>query len=163
MKDIIGFEGLYKVTPDGLIWSVRSSKYVKQVTERSGVNRVVLHNNGKKARKMVHRLVAEAFIPNPSNKPQVDHIDGNKQNNDVCNLRWCTDEENQLYRYKQGNLNNDSKSKSVKYGDDVFISIGALATHIATIRGSKKATVKKELKALNYGGKILYGKWCELL
>lgn len=58
--------------------------------------------NGKCRVLKVHREVAKAFIPNPENKPQINHIDGNKQNNTVENLEWCTNSENQLHAYKLG-------------------------------------------------------------
>lgn len=65
-----------------------------------GYLRVYLSKNGKRKHHKVHRLVAQAFIPNPENKPQINHIDGNKQNNSITNLEWVTDAENKEH-YKQ--------------------------------------------------------------
>lgn len=59
-----------------------------------GYKRVCLTKDGKKKYHFVHRLVAQAFIPNPDNKPEIDHIDGNPENNSVTNLKWATREEN---------------------------------------------------------------------
>lgn len=75
-------------------------KEVKVETTSKGYLRVPLFKDGKRKWHKVHRLVAQAFIPNPDNKPQVNHIDGNKQNNSVTNLEWVTDEENKLHRKK---------------------------------------------------------------
>lgn len=60
----------------------------------TGYEKTTLYINGEKVYVTIHRLVAEAFIPNPENKPFVDHIDGNRANNNVSNLRWVTPEEN---------------------------------------------------------------------
>lgn len=67
-----------------------------------GYYQVNLWINGKYKHYQVHRLVAEAFIPNPENKPQVNHIDGNKLNNDISNLEWVTRSENMKHAFKNG-------------------------------------------------------------
>lgn len=79
----------------------RKEKILKPYISR-GYYQVSLCIDGKYRHFQVHRLVAEAFIPNPENKPQVNHIDGNKLNNDISNLEWVTRSENQLHAYKTG-------------------------------------------------------------
>ena len=115
-RDIDGFDGAYKVSNTGRIWSVsrivrknsvRGAVQTKdmilhQRKDQNGYARVYLNENGKTKFVAVHRLVAKAFIPNPDNKPQVNHIDGNKTNNRVDNLEWCTNGENQIHAYKIG-------------------------------------------------------------
>lgn len=105
MKQIEDFDG-YFITTDGKVFSTRKSKIPKQLSTKpdkiTGYIFVMFNINGKTYRKTVHRLVAKAFIPNPDNKPQVNHIDGNKSNNDISNLEWNTREENMQHAYKTG-------------------------------------------------------------
>lgn len=96
MKDIQGYEGLYAITKDGQVWSYKSNRFLKpSTTNGEGTYlKVSLSKEGKVSKRYIHRLVAEAFIPNPENKPEVNHIDENKQNNCVSNLEWVTEKEN---------------------------------------------------------------------
>lgn len=102
MKEIPGMPGLY-VTEDGQIYSDRREGiYLKQQIDNKGYMRVRVTVNGNRKQIKVHRAVAEAFIPNPFNKPQVNHKDGNKQNNRADNLEWVTNEENAAHALKSG-------------------------------------------------------------
>jgi hypothetical protein len=97
-KHINGYERNYRIYIDGEVWSVRSGKFLKQETSR-GYKRVTLSISGKTKRFQVHRLVAMYFIENPLNKPCVNHIDGDKENNWLNNLEWCTYSENESHSY----------------------------------------------------------------
>jgi hypothetical protein len=92
-KDIIGYEGFYKVSNLGRIQRNNKSIIKPEKTNR-GYLRVILSKNSNIKKKSVHRLVAMGFIPNPENKPQVNHIDSDKENNNKNNLEWCTGSEN---------------------------------------------------------------------
>ena len=90
MKNIKGYEGLYAVTSCGKVWSYRSKKFLKHITNRYGYFTVNLYKDNEMKNCLIHRLVAEAYIPNPENLPQVDHINEDKTNNCVNNLQWIT-------------------------------------------------------------------------
>ena len=92
-KPIKGFER-YSVSSWGRVFDNKKHMMVRQEVHDKGYLRVDLIKDKKRTHKKVHRLVAEAFIPNPEGKPQVNHIDGNKQNNSITNLEWVTDAEN---------------------------------------------------------------------
>ena len=94
MKDIPGWEGLYACTTHGDIWSHRSDKFLSQSKNKRGYLHVTFTKDGKRYDYRVNRLVAMTFLDNPNNLPQVNHIDGNKLNNNVSNLEWCTNEYN---------------------------------------------------------------------
>ena len=95
MKDIDGYEGLYAVTSCGKVYSYRSKKFIKPVKDKAGYLRVGLYKDGKQ-KFYIHRLVAEAYIPNPNNLATVDHIDGNKEHNYINNLQWMTQSDNTI-------------------------------------------------------------------
>ena len=95
-KDIEGYDGLYQVSSWGRVKNSRTDMVLKGVKDKDGYLRIGLYKNGKRIYR-VHRLVAQAFIPNPENKSQVNHIDENKENNYVENLEWVTAKENLNY------------------------------------------------------------------
>ena len=114
----------YLVTSQGRVLSLKDNKGNDRIKElkpqiiNSGYLTVVLYKNGKQYRKTIHRLVAQAFIPNPDNKPQVNHIDENKRNNHVSNLEWATAKENINYgsciersAYKRSLIMSDGRMK----------------------------------------------------
>ena len=87
-KDVVGFEGLYKVSNLGNVKSLRIGKILIPSINR-GYKRITLCKNGNRKNKVIHRIVAEAFLDNPKSLPCVNHKDENKLNNCVENLEWC--------------------------------------------------------------------------
>lgn len=120
-KDIKDFEGLYVVSNTGKVKSMerfvmnngglqhRHERILKSNITKFGYKTVILCKEGKTYPKSVHRLVAEAFIPNPDNKPNVDHIDTNPSNNNVDNLRWVTQQENARNSLTRKHISNSKK------------------------------------------------------
>ena len=102
-RDIIGYEGRYQVSDLGNVKSLfRHKKILKPAKDKDGYLKVVLYKDGERKNFFVHRLVAETFIPNPENKPEVNHDDGNKENCCVSNLYWATKSENMQHAFKNG-------------------------------------------------------------
>ena len=94
MRDVKGYEGIYAVTSCGRVYSYKNKKFLKPQCEKNGYLRVNLCKDGKMKHYSVHRLVAEAYIPNHDNLPQVDHIDNDKTHNYVNNLQWISQRDN---------------------------------------------------------------------
>lgn len=101
-KPIKDFEGLYEASNLGRIKSLITNKILKQQNNSRGYNVVGLSINSKSTTKIAHRLVAQAFITNIENKPQVNHINGIKNDNRIENLEWVTGKENVNHAIKMG-------------------------------------------------------------
>jgi len=96
-KPVVGYEEYYIVSSEGEVFSLRTNKIMREFNSPQGYKRVELNVGGMAIKKSVHRLVAEAFIPNPNNYPVINHKDENPQNNNVDNLEWCTYKYNTNY------------------------------------------------------------------
>ena len=104
-KDIMLCGKLYFVGDDGAIYT-KSGKPMSKYLDRDGYEYIVIRRakNGIRKKYLVHRLVGICFIPNSDDRPQINHIDGNKRNNSATNLEWVTNSENQMHsRYTLGN------------------------------------------------------------
>ena len=104
-RPVIGYEGLYEVSSYGRVRSLKKNKVIKFFL-KGGYPYCGLFSDGKQKNHQIHRLVAQAFIPNPDNLPQVNHKDEDKTNNIVDNLEWCDRKYNMNYgsrteRFKQ--------------------------------------------------------------
>ena len=139
-RDIKGYEGKYQVSNLGRIKSINYKKrkgcegILSPIYDSEGYCRVFLYKNNKSRKFTIHRLVAQTFIPNPNNLPQVNHKDENKANNYASNLEWCDCKYNQNYgtRNKRigktlgkktlcvttGEIFNSTIEASIKYGVD---------------------------------------------
>ena len=111
-KEIPGYEGLYEVSNKGNVRNVRRNKLLRLSKTNNRYIRVSLCKNGIKTGLTVHRLVAEAFIENPDNLPEVNHKDEDKTNNRVENLEWCDHKYNMNY----GTRNIRAKETAIKNG-----------------------------------------------
>lgn len=105
MKDIKGYEGLYAVTEEGQVWSYRAHKFLKPWACYGNYLQVSLSKDKVVKKYKVHRLVAEAYIPNPENLTDVNHKDKNRQNNCLSNLEWLSHKDNINYKTEEEKAN----------------------------------------------------------
>ena len=140
-KSVKGYEGLYEVSDLGNVRHIKDGKTTMKTLcpNKRGYVRVQLWKGNKGVHHSVHRIVAEAFVPNPLGKPQVNHIDENKQNNRASNLEWCTQIENHNHgtineRISASLTNNPKRTKKVNAYDDS----GTLVFSFASIREANR-------------------------
>lgn len=162
-KDIKGYEGYYQISNLGRVKSVervyKTKLSYRTVPERirtpvnaNGYLYCELWKEGNHKRFAVHRLVAQAFIENPGGLPHVNHKDGNKQNNAVSNLEWCTQSENNLHAFKMGLMKPYDRSgeKNPMYGKHQ--SESAKEKISAVHRGRKHSDEAKRQMSIKHTG-----------
>lgn len=118
-KFILGYTGLYSVSNTGRVINYQTGKELKPAVNHKGYLIVQLCLNGHRKNKRIHRLVAEAFIPNTEDFPEVDHIDNDVKNNRVDNLRWvtgsCNTRNREVCRCATSKYNGVQKTKTGTY------------------------------------------------
>lgn len=132
IEPIKGYEEHYAVDRLGHVYSIKNGypKEMKQTVGKHGYCCVNLKDGERRKNARVHRLVAEAFIPNPQNKPHINHIDGDKKNNSARNLEWCTPSENSRHALQMGMLKPPTNNVDGVYknGKNKYVVIENLIT-----------------------------------
>lgn len=163
-KPVVGYEGLYEVSSYGRIRSLKRKvpHIMKPFNNGYGYLKVSLNNNGQKTF-FVHRLIAETFIPNPNNLPTVDHIDRNKMNNCIENLRWINQIGQAKNRNNKSNWGEDCRMPIRCVETNQIFENSAAAAHWISNNDLSKAkisyiaiTLRRVCKE-NYGFKSAYG------
>ena len=158
-KLINGTDRAYFVCVDGAIYSTYTNKAMRQRKEKNGYLSVALLCNGKKKQHSVHRLVAKAFIPNPENKREVNHINGIKTDNRINNLEWNTRSENNKHAFVAGLKKGTNKgvfrrkyynSKDIIFIKDCivleFFSQKDCARHFGVHKAAVQNAIKRKTK-----------------
>ncbi len=139
------FESKYLINEHGDILSLKDNSIKNTNISKNGYVHVHLMLNGKREEKLLHRLVALHFLPNPYGHPQVNHIDGDKTNNDISNLEWCSREQNIQHSLETGLRKGFmSLNDKRKYLKEVFQ--GAIVSDIAERIGRHPNTLSKMLR-----------------
>ncbi len=112
MEALKDYEGYYLINKEGEIYGIKRKKIVKPQINKYGYYQIILYKNGKHTTCKIHRLLAIQYIPNPEGKPVIDHMDRNKQNNSLDNLKWATHSENNFNKTLKGFIR---ERKSIKY------------------------------------------------
>ncbi|MDV7391575.1 HNH endonuclease signature motif containing protein, partial [Arthrospira platensis SPKY1] len=128
LKAIEGFEN-YSISTDGEVINTVTNKKLKLSLKKCGYLQVGLSNKKVKAWFIVHRLVAKAFIDNPDNKEFVNHIDGDKTNNNVNNLEWVTHQENMEHAKNHNLVKRGNENPRSKLNDDLVEEICKMLQH----------------------------------
>lgn len=153
--DIPNYEGYYQISKSGIVksvarWIVRNgyNSFLKERILKSGLTKrgylaVILHKENKVIGCHIHALVAKTYIPNISNLPQINHKDGNKLNNHVDNLEWCTASQNVKHAYANNLItpsskrNKRGKALNIQTGEIMNVTTAAITLGISREKMSK--------------------------
>lgn len=166
-KDIVGYENHYQVNELGQIRTLKNSSIRKagtilkpQTSKKNGYVYQMLYNEGKQKLLRLHRVVATAFLPNPDNLPQVNHKNGDKTDNRVENLEWCTQEENMLHAFRTGlekpsdkqkraiAETNKAKRKAVIFKSEKYSQIFESVSKASEVTGLSTTTISRYCRGL---------------
>ena len=140
----------YEVSSMGKVRRTRTGRILKTRKDRSGYERVNLNCNGEPEIVRIHRLVAIAFLDNPDDKPNIDHIDHNKANNRMSNLRWCNQQENlrNMSRHSDGTSKYKGVGRTQSGNWYASITHHGIRKYLGTFRKKKDAARAYNTKAL---------------
>ena len=145
----------YEIDSSGIVWSKNTGKPMNPWLANSGYLMVALRSDGVKYRKYIHRLVAEAFIDGDHEGLEINHIDGNKLNNFIENLEWCTHSKNTLHAIKNGLFTpyklppytHGTKKVEILETGEVFNSLTECAKHISGNKTGISACLRDRAKS----------------
>ena len=156
MTPIKDFEK-YSITRDGRVWSSKRNIFLSAGLAGKGYPMVVLWKDGKAYARLIHRLLGLAFIPNPENKSEINHIDGDKTNNYLNNLEWATPHENRLHAYRLGLAGSGEnhhqaklKQSEVDYIREQYASGKYTQTRIANVFGVSTSLIQKIVNRIKW-------------
>lgn len=142
--------GLFEVFEDGRIFKFSKKEKVEcpqfKTSHKGKYRCVTVTINGKQKHFYVHRLVAETFVPNPENKPQVNHIDGNPSNNHMDNLEWVTAKENVKHAYETGLIDMKKNAIPCLYCSDLTLAKDNICSKCKLARAKEERRIKREQK-----------------
>ena len=173
LRDIPGFEGRYKASRDGHIWSIKCRKFRAESMQRSGYLTITVRDEKTKETRAlsVHRLVALAWIENEKSLPQINHKDGRKTNNHADNLEWCSGSQNMKHAWSKGlqpitdrmreSANAASRASSfarrrlsAEQLEDAKrrVNSGELQKDVAKSMGVSKSLISQAIRGITYRG-----------
>jgi len=169
-RQIKGFAGLYDVSDKGRIYSYYSNKFLRPDETIYGYLQIILCKNGEKFKKLIHRLVAEEFIPNPEGLPEVHHIDECKSNNKVSNLQWVSSAYNTAFskaehyvlygpndeRLEIYNLRKYARNNSLNYGSLRNVANGIINSYMGyTRKPGTKLNIQGKIQLISPEGEVV--------
>lgn len=164
-KDVKGYKGFYQISNLGNIRCCqridkigrhKKSKILKLDKQYDGYLKICLHKSCKQKKVMIHRLVAEAFIPNPENKPEVNHINGKKDDNRVENLEWVTRKENMKHAFNTGLAHVWNKKKVICLETGIIFNSASEAERNMNLCTNKVSAVCRGVRKSTGGYRFMY-------